>query len=415
MENATAIIEAYFDEVGLRSHRSLHQFWAYLDSKYGMARVLEFEKAYGRLETGDEEAFYSLIFQELETSIDFASLRIDLYRTFCNWLMSSSEASATDPPGIIVDAGCGNGILTAFLARLYPQARVIGFDINENAIARARELAARLETGNVEYVEADAGSDLSSLPVESESVDLIISVAALPPAELPEGPSGPISLADRCGPLRGWYDEAGARARSQELEALSPFLAVTGKLVSFDKRADTASQLAWAAAIEKAGLALDLAKCAWLSYEDIEADRTRLPLFSASPGGDETTKTEDARQTGYDELLAFLLERDVDLSSFELPFGQESVAETMFCYINPRTYIKGARAFYRDGSGIYWFELWKAGPLAIAFEHTNHGYRNIQLAPLNKLSRLEEAFDTWLSQTESYAEIKLMKTPEITF
>jgi SAM-dependent methyltransferase len=61
----------------------------------------------------------------------------------------------------ILDAGCGNGRVTALLASLAPHAQVIGVDITDLSIPRKNTR----EFPNVEYAYADLRNDLSHLGV----------------------------------------------------------------------------------------------------------------------------------------------------------------------------------------------------------------------------------------------------------
>jgi SAM-dependent methyltransferase len=56
----------------------------------------------------------------------------------------------------VIDLGCGSGRTTLELAaRVSPGGEVTGVDISAGMLARARERAARLKAGNVEFVHAD--------------------------------------------------------------------------------------------------------------------------------------------------------------------------------------------------------------------------------------------------------------------
>ena len=57
--------------------------------------------------------------------------------------------------GELVDIGCGNGILTCFLALRHPEAVVTGIELSQNAVLAASELAARLQVDNVQFYSAD--------------------------------------------------------------------------------------------------------------------------------------------------------------------------------------------------------------------------------------------------------------------
>ncbi|HSR10319.1 MAG TPA: class I SAM-dependent methyltransferase [Thermodesulfobacteriota bacterium] len=53
---------------------------------------------------------------------------------------------------LIVDQGCGTGILTLRIARRFPRARVIGVELRDEYLSRAREKARRQGIANVEFV-----------------------------------------------------------------------------------------------------------------------------------------------------------------------------------------------------------------------------------------------------------------------
>lgn len=68
----------------------------------------------------------------------------------------------------VLDAGSGSGIASRYLASRFPKAQVIGCDISEIRVNRAREAARQFQ--NVRFVVGD----LSSVPFESESFDVIV-------------------------------------------------------------------------------------------------------------------------------------------------------------------------------------------------------------------------------------------------
>lgn len=51
----------------------------------------------------------------------------------------------------VTDIGCGNGILTCFLALRHPDSFVTGLDLSQNAVSVAEELAGRLQVNNVRF------------------------------------------------------------------------------------------------------------------------------------------------------------------------------------------------------------------------------------------------------------------------
>ena len=64
----------------------------------------------------------------------------------------------------VLDVGCGRGRIVHRLAALFPASRFTGIDLSEDAIASAREMAARDRLANAEFVVAD----LSDFDVRAE-------------------------------------------------------------------------------------------------------------------------------------------------------------------------------------------------------------------------------------------------------
>jgi SAM-dependent methyltransferase len=77
-------------------------------------------------------------------------------------------------PRAILDAGCGRGDYSFYLAARFPDARVHGVDIDEARVDRNRRMAERLGLENVTFDTADLVSARFSTPF-----DLIISIDVL--------------------------------------------------------------------------------------------------------------------------------------------------------------------------------------------------------------------------------------------
>jgi len=72
----------------------------------------------------------------------------------------------------ILEAGCGTGWLCRLLARKLPQGRVVGIDVSDEMIRRAREASAGFEnltfaTGGVDSIPAEAEAFTRAVSVES--------------------------------------------------------------------------------------------------------------------------------------------------------------------------------------------------------------------------------------------------------
>lgn len=395
MQDQLISVDDYFEKLGIRKYKNLLQFWSAIDAEYGLTRARELESVYKRLEAGDEESFYAKIFQSLELSLAFTSLRQDLYRKYLAWL----DAFITGEPGVIVDIGCGNGVLSCYLATRYPGAQIIGVDISSEAVSCSIKLAEKLGIENARFLESSAGETGKNLA--GEKADLIMSVAVLGPEPAPADPAEI--------PLKSLFERRSKDTGSGTVAALSALLSDGGSLVSFDKVKDPRAQLDWIMDIINTGLDIDFDASSWLTYEDIEAESITLPVIVAKRGEDRHNRP------GFDHILAFLLAGEKSDTLLHLEGEKGLLAETLFRLAGQRSFVTGGRADYPDGGGTYWYEIWQAGPFLISFEHTNHGYRALRSSSLLEKSACIEDFERWVEESRGYSTVSILERPDIDF
>ncbi len=85
-------------------------------------------------------------------------------------VLPTLELMELAPTHRVLDVGCGSGWLVRRLARQVPQGRVVGVDVSDQMVRRARE--ASVGVGNVSFQVGAAGH----LPCPANSFDRIISV-----------------------------------------------------------------------------------------------------------------------------------------------------------------------------------------------------------------------------------------------
>lgn len=121
------------------------------------------------------------------------------------WLPSIPPLHArlsSDPPARVADLGCGTGWSSIAMAKAYPAIEVLGFDLDEAAIAAAREHAAgagvddrvRFEPADVSTLAAAGAFDL--VTIFEALHDMSHPVAALQVAHSLLGPGGSVLVAD---------------------------------------------------------------------------------------------------------------------------------------------------------------------------------------------------------------------------
>ncbi len=90
---------------------------------------------------------------------------------WCLWLIEQFS-KVNQVNFAILDLCSGSGCIALALAQAFPKSQVIGVDVDEEAIALARENQAGLEVKNVEFVQADAGEFLQKTDLK---FDLVVS------------------------------------------------------------------------------------------------------------------------------------------------------------------------------------------------------------------------------------------------
>jgi len=95
-------------------------------------------------------------------------------------------------PQRILDAGCGAGDYSFYLARLFPEATVLGIDIDEKLIVRNKAMAGRLGIRNVDF----EARDLSGTRFP-EQFDFVLSIDVLEHVEAQEQ-----AIANLCASLK---------------------------------------------------------------------------------------------------------------------------------------------------------------------------------------------------------------------
>lgn len=398
MNDLDVLVEKYFQDLGVKEYKNILQFWSGLDEEYGLTRARQLESAYIKLEEGDEESFYTTIYEEFDVALAFASLRIDLYRNFVNWFIPFVEKHKSD--ATIVDIGCGNAVLTCLTALALPETQIKGFDISSQGIKCATKLKHKLQLKNVEFFQADT-NQIPEQIIDCDA-DIAISVAALDP-DYKSSPSAQLKNSS----ISEKWTIAQSASVPQSIKQIGKLLNKSGALfVSFDKLITDSQKLDRISAIQKSGFGLDTEESTWLTYTDIQSELITLPILVAKFDG-----------PACNELMAvaFLLSESSHENKLDLTECQKLTAEIGFTYINPKEFIKGARADYRDGTGSVWHEVWQAGPLVLILEHTNHGYRGLSVCTSPDTTAAIESHLKWIDSSKPYADVVTLDKPDIEF
>jgi ubiquinone/menaquinone biosynthesis C-methylase UbiE len=100
-------------------------------------------------------------------------------RLVTRFLAEADDAIREAAPASVLDVGCGEGVVTARIAGLLPQARVVGLDVEDPALIADWQ---RRAGGNLSFEPGSA----YSLPYEDGSFDLVCAFEVLEHLERPE-------------------------------------------------------------------------------------------------------------------------------------------------------------------------------------------------------------------------------------
>lgn len=129
---------------------------------------------WGRLEDNsiipihrEEEPMKGLSAQEFS---DEAKLHPERYEHIAHMVKKLVDESEVENP-LIVDFGCGPGVLTSMIAKLIPNAKVVGTDLSEDMLNIARKNAAE-QNLNIEFYQHDSHKPFS---LDGKPADVLVS------------------------------------------------------------------------------------------------------------------------------------------------------------------------------------------------------------------------------------------------
>ena len=91
---------------------------------------------------------YDLINDDMETSMVIGSFTdADIWQKCCLWLMEHQNGISSPA----LEVGCGNGVITCFLASIKPEVQFVGIDRSQNSIKIANQIKEKLGISNVRF------------------------------------------------------------------------------------------------------------------------------------------------------------------------------------------------------------------------------------------------------------------------
>ena len=354
------IVLDYFEQLRIRPSKSRGQFMNMIAMRHGKAIATEIDRLVSARADGEDKdgMLYEVKNGTLELSLDFAAYSSDLCRRFLDRMVAHKGVT----PRRILDIGCDNGIVTCFLAKIYPDSEVWGIDRSVNGIRCATELAERLKISNVNFIR----TSFEELPVDSmpRSFDWIVSVRSMHEVlgRLPD-PRGKRfwSLSEIMG------DELLFEG-FEKLQIIRNLLdPISGEFISFERTKDYEGLALWAKALETNGLCVKWKDSAIVGCFELK-DETKLPFLIASP--------QEYGANIFDGMAVLL---GIGAKTVIGKTYNDLAAELIFCNIDSRKLISGVEMNFNDGSGIMRCEVWEHPDCCIGYQYSNIGFRELKL------------------------------------
>lgn len=333
-------VEQYMQQVGLKYIKSSNDFIAGLmmktDKEYTTKLASELN-ARGTGQSVSNAVFYRMKNESLDASI-FVSAAFDggLFRHLGNMIIDNSDLFG----GKIIDFGCDCGIVTCFIAKMYPDCNIVGVDVNELAVKNAKLLAEKLGLKNVSFVTSSVFEYN-----DNEKADTVCSFRGLLDICYEETKALPFFGE------RESRENMYARAFSNYALAISGSLKDGGRLVSVERYTADYGWLGWMKALESHSLSFQSDRCSVMRASDINSVKEYSVTFAQKSSGDSSADTynivlsRDFKSgTGYDGYMA----------EFALYFDSEGEVEFFDVFEGEKIIHQFALAQSKNGKVMYY-------------------------------------------------------------
>ncbi len=148
-----SVVASYLNRVHIKKTYDLKQI---LTDTYGADGARNLRGAFDAIETKKQTDHVDERYDFIHSDFDFSMLMTcfqdgDIIKQTCTWLNSIRNQFGKT----VLDAGCGNGIITCFLASILPECTFLGVDRSANAIAVAKQIRNNLGLTNVSFMEGE--------------------------------------------------------------------------------------------------------------------------------------------------------------------------------------------------------------------------------------------------------------------
>ncbi len=155
MKEKKDIGQSYLNQLGIDSPKESKMLYFQFSAKFGETKgrgmLTDLYRKIREYETNGSylDEFYEMKNETLEKALLFnGGYQADAYRQQCNWIIENHDLFGRE----ILDAGCECGVLSCFLAMVFPNSHITAVDQSENAIKAAKKLAEKLEVSNITFI-----------------------------------------------------------------------------------------------------------------------------------------------------------------------------------------------------------------------------------------------------------------------
>ncbi len=303
----------YLQEIGFNRIRGKYGLADRWKSVFGNAKAEQIWKQWDSLPTGSIE-FYDFKNSDPEISRSFSEAYDgDIIRKACNYIAAHKEYFGDT----ILEVGCDCGMISCFLARTFPEAKIVSIDRCAAAIEIAKAFAKKQGLDNITFLAVD-------LKDIDDTYDTVFSMRTMH-----ENHDTEEDVINDLGEQAELFKDNLIGYAS----ALSKALSLHGKLISIERIGRNALLLGWMEALDACNLMFDLS-----CYEEIvcteAGDESVFQAFVCFNGIESEIEAKDlfdfacskyldyskAQYEGWDAKIVFENRRDALIEGYNLVY-----------------------------------------------------------------------------------------------
>ena len=356
----------YLQEIGFNRIRGKYGLIDRWKKIFGNDKAEQIWKQWNSLPTGSKE-FYDFKNSDPEISRSFSeAYDDDIIRKACNYIAAHKDYFGES----ILEVGCDCGIISCFLARTFPDARIVSIDRCESAIGIAESYAKKQGLDNITFLAVDL-KDIEG------TFDTVFSMRTMHENHATEE-----DVINDLGEQAELFKENLTGYAAALSKALSP----DGILISIERIGRNALLLGWMEALDSCNLMFDLS-----CYEEIvcteAGDESVFQAFASFKGIESEIDAKD--------LFDFACSKYLDYSK-----AQYEGWDAKIVFENRRgTLIKGYNLVYTKPPAKVRISLWthKTDDTGLVLYQNNNGVVSTTFHDISDkedmLKSLEEALE----------------------